>query len=179
MLIAIIAVISCIVITIGVGIFFLVKFIIHFKESKIRNKNIIRFAVTVILTVVLGGVNTFLIIKYSLDKVKTGLDNSSLPVISEDTYKPISEIPNAVILGRMETNFMINVSGDQKTARQQIERMAYIELLKAAEEKYGDSGKIDIVDITWVFINTDSKIIVTEPVEYFAMGKVIKYGSAQ
>jgi len=88
MLIAIIAVISCIVITIGLGVFFLVKFLFHFKESEIRNKNLIRFTVTVILTVILGGVNTFLIIKYSLDKVKTGLDNSSLPVTSESTYKP-------------------------------------------------------------------------------------------
>jgi len=179
MLIVIIAVISCIVITIGFGIFFLIKFLMHFKESEIRNKNIIRFAVTVILTVILGGVNTFLIIKYSLEKVKTGIDNSSLPVTSESTYKPISEIPNALILGRIETNFTINVSGDQKTARRQIDRMAYIELLRAAEEKYGGGGDIDIVDITWVFAKTDSIIIVTEPVEYSAMGKVIKYNLAQ
>jgi len=179
MLIAIIAVISCIVISIGLGVFFLIKFIMHFKESEIRNKNIIRFAATVILTVVLGGVNTFLIIKYSLDKVKTGLGNSTLPVTSEGVYKPVSEIPNAFILSRIETSFLINVSGDQKTARQQIDRMAYIELLRAAAEKYGDGDDIDIVDITWVFTKTDSKIIVTEPVEYSAMGKVIKYGSAK
>ena len=179
MLIAIIAVISCILITIGFGVFFLIKFIIHFKEGEVRNKNIIRFAVTVILTVILGGANTFLIIKYSMNKLKTGIDNSSLPVTSESTYKPISEIQNAVILGRIETNFKINVSGDQKTARRQIDRMAYIELLKAAEGKYGGGDDIDIVDITWVFTKTDSIIIVTEPVEYSAMGKVIKYGSAQ
>ena len=179
MLTAIIIVISCIVITIGLGIFFLIKLIMRYKEIDVRNKYIFRLAAVVILTIILGGVNTFLIIKFSLDKVKTGINNKSLPITSESAYKPISEIPNAVIIGRIETYFMINVSGNQKTARQQIDQTAYIELLRAAEEKYGSSSDIDVVDITWVFTKTDSRIIVTEPVEYSAMGKVIRYGSTQ
>jgi hypothetical protein len=179
MLTAIIIVISCIVIAIGLGIFFLVKLLMHLKETEKRNKNLLRLAVVIIITIILGGVNTFLIIKYSLDKVKTGINNQSLPVTSENTYKPISEISNAFILGRIETNFIINVAGNAKTARQQIDRTAYIELLRAAEEKYGGGESIDVVDITWVFTKTDSKIIVTEPVEYSAMGKVIKYDSAK
>jgi len=179
MLTAIIIVISCIVITIGLGIFFLIKLIVRFKENETRNKNILRLAAVVILTIILGGVNSFLIIKYSLGKVSAGIDNSSLPIISESTYKPVSEIPNAVILGRIETNFLINAVGSKKTVMQQIDHMAYIELLRAAEEKYGNGGDIDVVDITWVYTGTESKIIVTKPVEYSAMGKVIKYGSSQ
>jgi hypothetical protein len=179
MLKAIIIVISCIVITIGLGIFFLVKLIIHFNESETRKKNILRLAAVIILTIILGGVDSLLIIKYTLNKVSAGINNSSLPITSENTYKPINEIPNAVILGRIETVFTINIAGNQKTARQQIDRTAYIELLRAAEEKYGDSNDMDVADITWVFTKTDSKIIVTEPVEYSAMGKVIKYSSTQ
>jgi len=175
MLIAIIAVITCIVITICFGIFFLIKIITHFKENEIRNKNLIRLAAVIILTIILGGVNTFLIIKYSLNKLGSGIDNVSLPITSESTYKPISEAPNAVIIGRIDTDFFIKVAGDSKTARQQIDRMAYIELLRAAGEKYGNSDEIDIVDITWVFNETESDFIVTEPVEYSAIGKVIKY----
>jgi len=179
MLTAIIIVISCIVIAIGIGVFFLVKLIMHFKETETRNKYIFRLATVVILTIVLGGVNSFLIIKYSLGKVSAGIDNITLPVTSENTYKPVSEIPNAVIIGRIETVFSINVTGNSKTARQQIDRTAYIELLRAAEEKYGDSGDMDVADITWVFARTDSNIIVTEPVEYSAMGKVIRYNSSK
>jgi len=179
MLTAIIIVISCIVIAIGLGIFFLIKLITHFNETETRNKNIFRLTAVVILTVILGGVDSFLIIKYALNKVSAGINNSSLPITSENTYKPINEIPNAVILGRIETVFKINVAGDLKTARQQIDRTAYIELLRAAEEKYGDSNDMDVADITWVFTKTDSKIIITGPVEYSAIGKVIKYGSVK
>ena len=178
MLTAIIIVISCIVIAVGLGIFFLVKLIINFNDSEKRNKNIYRLVAVVILTVILGGVDSFLIIKYALNKVSSGINNASLPITSEDAYKPLSEIQNAVILGRINTDFFIKVSGDSKTARQQINRMAYIELLRMAETKY-DSDDIDIADITWVFNETDSNIIVTEPVIYSAVGKVIKYNFAQ
>jgi len=179
MLTAIIIVISCIVIAIGVGIFFLVKLITHFKETETRNKYIFRLAAVVILTIVLGGVNSFLIIKYSLGKVSAGIDNITLPITSKTTYKPASEIPNAVIIGRIDTIFSINVAGNSKTARQQIDRTAYIELLRAAEEKYGNSGDIDIADITWVFNETASDFIVTEPVKYLAIGNVIKHGPSK
>jgi hypothetical protein len=81
MLTAIIIVISCTVITIGLSIFFLIKLLIHYKEIAVRNKYIFRFAAVVILTFILGGVNTFLIIKYSIGKLKTGINNKSLPVI--------------------------------------------------------------------------------------------------
>jgi len=85
MLTAIIIVISCILAAIGLGIFFLIKLIMHYKEIEIRNKNIIRLAIVVILTIILGGVNIFLIFKYSIDKIKTGINNSSLPITSEST----------------------------------------------------------------------------------------------
>jgi len=179
MLTAIIIVISCIVITIGLGIFFLIKLIVNFKETETRNKNIFRLAAVVILTIVLGGVNSFLIIKYSLSKVSAGIDNATLPITSETTYKPISEIPNAVVIGRIETVFSINVASNSKTTRQQIDRMAYIELLRAAEAKYGDSSDMDVADITWVFARAGSNIIITGPVEYSAMGRVIKYDSSK
>ena len=179
MLKAIIIVISCIVIAIGLGIFFLIKLIIHFNESETRKKNILRLAAVVILTIILGGVDSFLIIKYTLNKVSAGINKFSLPITSESTYKPVNEIPNAVIIGRIDTDFFIKVAGDSKTARQQIDRMAYIELLRNAEAKYGDNGDIDIADITWVFNETDSNIIITEPVIYSAVGKVIKYNFAQ
>ena len=179
MLKAIIAVISCIVIAICLGIFILIKLIIHFKETEIRNKNLIRLAVIIVLTIILSGVNTFLLIKFSLDKLNTGIDNVSLPITSESTYKPVSEIPNAVIIGRIDTDFFINVAGNSKTARQQIDRMAYIELLRAAEVKYSDFENIDIAEITWVYSETESDFFVSEPVLYSAMGKVIKYDSAK
>jgi hypothetical protein len=84
MLTAIIIVISCIAAAIGLGVFFLIKLIINFKEIEVRNKNIIRLAVVVVITIILGGVNTFFIIKYSIDKIKTGINNSSLPITSEN-----------------------------------------------------------------------------------------------
>jgi len=79
MLTAIIIVISCIVITIGLEIFFLIKIKIHYKDIEIRNKNLIRLAIVIIITIILTAVNSFFIIKYSIDKVKTGDNNQTLP----------------------------------------------------------------------------------------------------
>jgi len=87
MLTAIIIVISCTVITIGLSIFFLIKLLMHYKEIDVRNKYIFRFAAVVILTFILGGVNTFLIIKYSIDKLKTGINNRSLPAIVTESVE--------------------------------------------------------------------------------------------
>jgi len=84
MLTAIIIVISCIVITIGLGIFFSIKLMMHYKEVDVRNKYIFRLLAVVILTFILGGVNTFLIIKYSIDKLKAGINNKSIQVIITD-----------------------------------------------------------------------------------------------
>jgi len=179
MLIAIIVVISCIIIAICFGVFFLIKLITHFKEVETRNKILIRLAAVIVITIILGGVNTFLIIKYTMNKLNSGIDDVILPITSENAYRPISEIPNAVIIGRIDKDFSMKVSGDAKTSRQQIDRMAYIELLRAAEEKYGKSDDIDVADITWAFNNTESKVVVSEPVVYSAIGKVIRYGPAK
>jgi len=81
MLKAIIIVISCTVITIGLSIFFLIKLLMHYKENDIRNKYVFRLLAVIILTFILGGVNTFLIIKYSIDKLKGGINNKSIQVI--------------------------------------------------------------------------------------------------
>ena len=81
MLTAIIIVISCIVIAIGLGIFFSIKLMMHYKEIDVRNKYIFRLLAVVILTFILGGVNTFLIIKYSIDKLKDVINNKSIQVI--------------------------------------------------------------------------------------------------
>jgi hypothetical protein len=69
MLTAIIIVMSCVVITIGLQIFFAIKLIIHYKEIDVRNKYFFRLVTAIILTLIFGGVNTFLIIKYSIDKL--------------------------------------------------------------------------------------------------------------
>jgi len=66
---AIIIIMSCIVIAIGLQIFLIIKLIIHYKEIDVRNKYIFRLITVIILTVILGGVNTFLVIKYSIDKL--------------------------------------------------------------------------------------------------------------
>jgi hypothetical protein len=177
MLAIIIIVSMSILVAIGFGFFFLLKLIINFKEKELRNKTIAPLVTFIILAIILGGLNTFLIIKFSYDKLKIGLDNQTLPTISENSYRPINEIPNAVIVGSLEINFSIKLSGNREGVIQQINRMAYVELLKVAKEKYGDN--IDIVDITWVYVNTDSVIVATKPVEFSAMGKVIKYGTSQ
>ena len=44
-----------------------IKFILHFKEREIRNKNVVIFAVSLICFTVLGGLNTVLIIKHVYD----------------------------------------------------------------------------------------------------------------
>lgn len=50
------------------GIIALVKVILNFKSDKgLRNKNIIRTVVSAVVFVILGGLNTFLIIKYVYD----------------------------------------------------------------------------------------------------------------
>ena len=87
MLKAIIIVISCTVITIGLSIFFLIKLLMHYKENDIRNKYVFRLLAVIILTFILGGVNTFLIIKYSIDKLKAGINNKSIQVIITDPGK--------------------------------------------------------------------------------------------
>jgi len=51
----------------------LVKFILRFKETKTRNKNIIIFAVSLICFTVLCGLDTVLIIKHVYDKVNLNL----------------------------------------------------------------------------------------------------------
>jgi len=90
-------------------------------------------------------------------------------------------MPNAVISGSIETNFLIETVGNAEIFKQQLNQTAYIELLRAAKEKYGDTNEIDIVDITWLYVKVeatalDAKVVqVLERAEYTAMGKVIKY----
>jgi len=45
----------------------LIKFILHFKEIKTRNKNLIIFAVSLICFTVFYGINTVLIIRHLYD----------------------------------------------------------------------------------------------------------------
>ena len=164
-----------IVAAIGFCVVSIIKLIMNWKEKETRNKNIIQLAVVITSIVILIGLNTFFIVKFSLDYIKTGLDNYTLPTLPDSVYKPLSDTPGAEILGTVEVNFSIIVSGDSESAKQQISHMAYMELLKAAKEKYSDTANLDIADVTWVFVNTNSIVLVTEMVEFQAVGKVI-YG---
>jgi hypothetical protein len=139
--------------------------------------------------VIIGGLNTFLIIKHSFDTVtsglKSGLENISIPSSSENPYRSIDEIPNAVVLSGIETNFIISLSGNHEKMVNQLNYNAYVELLKAAKEKYTDNDDIDIADITWVYVGAEEVSSEVGPVRmvkserFSAVGKVIKYGSPQ
>ena len=52
----------------------LIKFILHFKETKKRNKNIIIFAVSLICFTALCGLDTVLIIKHVYDNRKNTME---------------------------------------------------------------------------------------------------------
>ena len=57
----------------------LIKFILHFKEIKTRNKNIIIFAVSLICFTVLCGLDTVLIFKHIYDNRKNNYGVMELP----------------------------------------------------------------------------------------------------
>jgi len=85
-----------------------------------------------------------------------------------DLYRPLNGIPNATVIGIVQTNFESLTDPRQKAV---INQAAYIALLEAAKKEH--SGSIDIADIAWVWkSNTFTKG------KYTASGKVILLGGS-
>jgi hypothetical protein len=89
------------------------------------------------------------------------------PPTVANPYKPLSGVPNANVVGTVQTVFeTIGVTGKQ------INEIAYLALLEAAKKEH--SGNIDIVDITWVFVKKNKA---TKRNQFSANGKVVSFGS--
>ena len=89
------------------------------------------------------------------------------PPTTNKPYKPISKIPNAIIVGTVEATFTSEAVAGFRSDNKIISETAYIELLKVAREKYGDN--IDIADITWVEVKNN----MWRANIFLAVGKVI------
>ena len=80
-------------------------------------------------------------------------------------YRPLSDIPNAAVIGTVQTSFESMNSGYQKSL---IDEAAYVSLMDAARKEY--QGNIDVREITWTFIGWNS---VKHINEFSAVGKII------
>jgi len=89
------------------------------------------------------------------------------PPTAKKPYRPISKIPNAIVVGTAEATFSSDLVSGFRSDNEQLNEIAYLELLKAAKEKFGEG--IDIADITWA----DVEINVKRPSVYSARGNVI------
>jgi hypothetical protein len=72
------------------------------------------------------------------------------PPTIDKPYRPMGRIPNAVVIDTIETTLVLGLTYGYRSNNQQISEFFYVEFLRTAKEKYGDN--VDIVDITWVFI---------------------------
>jgi len=101
-----------------------------------------------------------------------GLACASAPVQTAPTatnpYKPLIRTSNATIIGTVHTRFESSYQVDNVL---QINNVAYFALLEAARQEHG--GNIDIVDITWIFVQRRR---LPTRYEYSANGKVISLG---
>jgi hypothetical protein len=82
-------------------------------------------------------------------------------------YRPLSELPNAEILGTVQIKFD-SIYMDHYLYISKLNETAYITLLEAAKQEYG--GIIEVVDITWVLIRYNPE---KQMSEYSASGKVV------
>jgi len=92
---------------------------------------------------------------------------ASPPTIS-NPFRPLSEIPNARVIGIIQANF----ESSRDTHHPHISshnHAAYFALLEAAKKDYG--GNIDIVDISWIFVKRENQVY-----QYTAKGKVVSLG---
>ena len=89
------------------------------------------------------------------------------PPTAKKPYKPIKEIPNAIVLGSIEATVHSDKVAGYRSDNEQISETAYNELLKAAKKEYGNG--VDIADITW----TEVKLNMVKQSVYSARGKVI------
>jgi len=89
------------------------------------------------------------------------------PPSAKKPYRPISSVPNAIVVGTAEATFSSDLVSGFRSDNEQLNEIAYLELLKSAKEKFGEG--IDITDITWA----DVEINVRRPSVYSARGNVI------
>lgn len=90
------------------------------------------------------------------------------PPTANNPYKPISSIPNAVVLGTVEVDFYSDRTAGYRQDNEILNETAYIELVKAAKIEYGND--VDVADVTW----TDITIRFTKLNVFSASGKVIE-----
>ena len=83
-------------------------------------------------------------------------------------YRPLSDIPDADVLGNMQIKFETIHS---EYLKEKVNEAAYINLMEAAGREY--EGNIDVRDITWVHIGWSS---VKHTNEFSASGTVVFFG---
>jgi len=88
-------------------------------------------------------------------------------------YKPSSNVPNAQVIGSVQTEFFATGGNGAVEVTESIKQQAYIKLKEIASQKY--QGNIDVVDITVVLIKWRG-VLVTAGADYSADGKVILLG---
>jgi ABC-type multidrug transport system fused ATPase/permease subunit len=86
-------------------------------------------------------------------------------------YRPLSNLPNAEIIGSVQTAFSATSSGGVVT--EAVKQQAYIKLKEIASEKY--QGNIDIVNITVAYVKGGT-IFQGYSADFLADGQVVLLG---
>ena len=97
----------------------------------------------------------------------------SAPTAS-NPYKPLSGIPNATVIGNVQTSFEsvdVYYHGSQASLFKEVNRAAHAALLEIAMQEY--SGMVDISDIVWVYSRQSGGTPLFMTATYTATGKVI------
>jgi hypothetical protein len=92
---------------------------------------------------------------------------------STSLYRPSSNVPNAEVIGSVQTTFFATGGNGYVAVTKSIKQQAYIKLKEAASEKY--QGNIDVVDITVSLIKWRGRLT-TAGADYSADGKVVLLG---
>ena len=91
---------------------------------------------------------------------------------SSGTYRPISNIPNAEVIGSVQTMFTMDAYGGIVT--ESVKQQAYIKLKEVAAQRY--QGNIDIVNITVSLIRGGTLSRGGYPADFSADGQVVSLG---
>ena len=93
---------------------------------------------------------------------------------STNPFRPLSEIPNATVIGNVQTSFEsvdVYYHGSQANLFTEVNRAAHAALLEVAIQEY--SGMLDVVDIVWVYSRRSGGSPLYMIATYTATGRVV------
>jgi hypothetical protein len=93
------------------------------------------------------------------------------PPNQENVFRPVKKVPNAVVIGTVETVFVTNSVPGFISYNKRISEASYIELIKQAKKEYGNN--VDVVNITWADRNISGSSFGDVRYQISARGNVI------